>query len=291
MKQNRQDTYFQGWYFKFQTKDGDALALIPALHIDRQGRASASLQVISKARSWWLSYPGNALCWDKDRFQIRLGESRFQAEGVQLQVEGEGLALHGSLRFGPFLSLRSDIMGPFRFMPGMECVHGVHSMGHALEGTLYLNGRRLDFTGGLGYVESDRGRSFPERYLWAQSTWPGAGSLMLAIASIPLLGGAFTGCICAVCYGGREYRLATYRGVRVLNWSKEGAILQQGHCRLAVKVLQRQAQPLRAPVEGAMGRTIHESLCSQVRCCFWVGKRLLFDHVDHCAGFEFAQDR
>ena len=62
-------------------------------------------------------------------------------------------------------------MGPFRFLPGMECSHGVISMGHALEGTLTLNGAVLDFAGGTGYVETDRGRSFPSAYLWTQCAW------------------------------------------------------------------------------------------------------------------------
>ena len=37
------------------------------------------------------------------------------------------------------------------------------------------------------------------------------------IIDIPFCGGSFQGCICAIVYGGREYRLATYRGVRILN--------------------------------------------------------------------------
>ena len=280
------DRYFKGWYCKLQTRDGDALALIPALHIDSRGRRSASLQVISRERSWWLAYPGAA--FQQKGAQLRLGENLFQPEGVWLQIQTRDLSLQGKLRFGPAVGLRSDIMGPFRFLPNMECVHGVHSMGHAVDGTLCLNGRRLDFAGGLGYVESDRGRSFPERYLWAQSSWQGAGSLMLAVATIPLAGYRFTGCICAVLHGGQEYRLATYRGVKVLAWWDRGAVIRQGRYRLAVEVLERQMQPLRAPVEGEMGRTIHESLCARLRCRFWVGEQLLFDRVDHCAGFEYA---
>lgn len=284
----RRDRYFKGWYCKLQTKEGDnALALIPALHIDERGRRSASLQVIAKDRSWWLEYPGTAFRQEGTR--LRLGESLFHPEGILLQVEARGLSLRGKLRFGPAVGLRSDIMGPFRFLPNMECVHGVHSMGHAVEGSLCLNGRALDFTGGLGYVESDRGCSFPSRYLWAQSSWQGAGSLMLAVATIPLAGHCFTGCICAVLYGGREYRLATYRGVKVLAWSARGAVIRQGRYCLAVEVLERQSQPLRAPVEGEMGRTIHESLCASLRCRFWAGNHLLFDRVDRCAGFEYAQ--
>lgn len=46
----RAGPYFEGWYLKCQTKDGRGLALIPALHVDRAGRRSASLQVIADGR-------------------------------------------------------------------------------------------------------------------------------------------------------------------------------------------------------------------------------------------------
>ena len=49
--------YFEGWYFKLQTRGGEALALIPALHQDAALRRSASLQVITREGSWWLEYP------------------------------------------------------------------------------------------------------------------------------------------------------------------------------------------------------------------------------------------
>lgn len=44
--------YFEGWYFKLQTRGGEALALIPALHQDAALRRSASLQVITREGSW-----------------------------------------------------------------------------------------------------------------------------------------------------------------------------------------------------------------------------------------------
>ena len=62
-------------------------------------------------------------------------------EGWYLKLQtGEGLSLHGTVRYGHFTPLRSDTMGPFRFLPGMECAHGVLSMGHPLEGSVTLNG-------------------------------------------------------------------------------------------------------------------------------------------------------
>ena len=282
--------YFEGWYLKHQTRDGAALALIPAFHIDRAGWCSASLQVVADGQSWWLEYPGAAFRASEQVFHVQVGQSLFTREETRLCVEREGLSLHGTVRYGPFASLRSDIMGPFRFVPGMECAHGVISMGHPLEGSLTLNGKRLDFSGGTGYIETDRGHSFPSTYLWTQCIWQESplDSLMLSVAAIPLAGVQFTGCICAVLDRGREYRLATYRGARVEQWSASGASIRQGKYRLTAELLEGQGCPLRAPADGVMGRTVHESLRAAVRYRFWVGDTLLFDHTDRCAGFEYA---
>ena len=231
--------YFEGWYLKCQTREGAALALIPACHIDREGRCGASLQVVADGQAWWLAYPDAEFRAFGEMFCVRVGRSLFTRRGMCLDIEEDELSLHGTVRCGPFTPLRSDIMGPFRFLPAMECAHGVLSMAHPLEGSVTLNGKTLDFSGGVGYIETDRGRSFPERYLWTQCVWQGdrPGSLMLSIATIPLAGLRFTGCICAVCCGGREYRLATYRGARVERWSGAGAVIRQGKYRLSVELL------------------------------------------------------
>ena len=163
-------------------------------------------------------------------------------------------------------------------------------MGHSLQGTLVLNGEQLDFSDGIGYIETDRGRSLPSIYLWTQCLWDGPerSSLMLATATIPLPMGGFTGCICSVFYCGREYRLATYRGAKIEEWSPSGAIIRQGKYRLETELLKERKHALRAPVEGRMERTIHESLCAEVRYRFWRGQDLLFQHTDSYASFEYS---
>ena len=111
---------------------------------------------------------------------------------------------------------------------------------------------------------------------------------MLAIATIPLPVGSFIGCICSIFYRGQEYRLATYWGARIEKWSSSGAFIRQGKYRLEVELLNERRQALRAPVEGCMERTIHESPCAKVRYHFWHGKDLLFQHTDENASFEYS---
>ncbi len=285
---NKSGPYFEGWYFKCQTQDGQSLALIPAFHISENGHQSASIQVVADKQAWYLDYPAPAFAASQDSLHITIGENRFSDTGLYLNLEQDNLSLYGKVEFGSFQMLEADIMGPFKWFTNMECAHSVLSMRHRLQGRLEINASVFDFSGGIGYIEADRGRSFPTTYLWTQCLWDNC-SLMLSVATIPLGKMHFTGCICAIVLDGHEYRLATYRGVRVLNWSPKGANLRQGKYRLEVELLDQKPQPLRAPSTGNMSRTIHESLCTKVRYRFWQGNELLFDHIDDSASFEYAQ--
>lgn len=286
--ENKTGPYFEGWYFKCQTQDGHSLALIPAVHIREDGQKSASIQVITEDGAWWREYPAASFAASEDSLSIQLGENRFSEAGLLLDVEQEGLSLHGRVRFGAFQCLKSDIMGPFRWLANMECAHSVISMVHMLQGQLKLNGSVLDFSGGKGYIEADRGRSFPTAYLWTQCMWKG-DSLMLSIATIPLGKLRFTGCICAIILNGQEYRIATYRGAKIQKWSAQGAILRQGRYQLEVQLLEQKAQPLCAPSDGDMNRTVHESVCAKVRYLFWRDGELLADHTDAQASCEYVE--
>jgi len=261
--------------------------LIPAMHVSKDGKISASIQVITGDHAWWQEYTYSLFSASRNSLCIKIGDNVFSEAGLVLNIEREGLSLHGRLKFGSFHSLKSDIMGPFGLVANMECAHCVISMRHTLEGKLELNGDVLDFCGGAGYIEGDRGRSFPSAYLWTQCMWENC-SLMLSAARIPIGKIHFTGCICAMILNGQEYRFATYHGARIQNWSSKGAVLRQGKYLLEVKLLEQNPQKLRAPSDGAMNRTVHESLCAKVRYRFRKAGELLFDHTDEYAGFEWA---
>lgn len=257
-----------------------------------QGKKNAFVQIIAEQGSWWAEYPGASFQADEHCLRIGIGENLFTAQGIQLNIDRDNVSLKGKVHFGAFTPLRSDIMGPFRFVPYMECSHGVLSMTHTLSGELNLNGEIIDLNGGIGYIETDRGSSFPRAYLWSQCTWQDRqpNSLMLSIATIPLKIINFTGCICSVYYDHQEYRLATYRGAKIDHWSADGTIIRQGKYSLAVELLSKRPQPLQAPIVGKMDRIIHESLCARLRYRFWHGNDLLFEHTDSYACFEYADE-
>ena len=48
-------------------------------------------------------------------------------------------------------------MGWYRFVPFMECFHGVVSLNHELEGDFLIENQVFSFDGGKGYIEKDWG--------------------------------------------------------------------------------------------------------------------------------------
>lgn len=264
---------FEGWYFKHQ-KNGQTVAFIPG-----KSGSGDFVQVITNR---------SALHFEVKN--LRVGHT-LEAEGCSFGPGGVRLDLpgvKGALRYGPLTGLQSDIMGPFRHFP-MECRHGVISMGHSLEGSLEIQGVVLNFDGGAGYIESDSGKSFPKEYLWVQcNDFPSHLSVMAAVAAIPFAGIHFTGCISAVAFGGREYRLATYRGARIVAAEPDRLILQQGKTLLRIDILERgSGSALKSPLMGSMAGIIKE--CNNATARFRLFERGLpvFDRFSRNVSFEY----
>ncbi|MBC8570008.1 tocopherol cyclase family protein [Zongyangia hominis] len=272
--------YFEGWYYKHQAA-GQTLALISG-----RARDHAFIQAVTDKQSYRIPYPLSQYRREKDRLWV--GESLFSSRGIQLNIHDPALSLTGDIRYGRLSPIDGDIMGPFRFLP-MQCRHGVVSMRHKLSGAVELDGKTFDFTGGTGYIESDRGRSFPESYVWVQSNdFHRDCSILVSVATIPLLGLEFPGCICVVQLDGHEYRLATYNGVKIRRCQPGAVTLTQGKYRLDIRVDDRGGHALQAPQRGAMTRTIHENAACPARFRFWEGDTVLFDEWSHGTGYEYV---
>ena len=268
---------FAGWYFKHQKGDS-MVAFIPG-----RAQGGAFVQMIS---------PEGSRQFPVSHLSVRCGV--LQADGCRFSRRGCRIRLpdvRGEIRYGPFAPLGSHIMGPFRFVP-MECRHEVLSMAHALRGSVTVGGHLYDFDGGLGYAETDSGTSFPRSYLWMQcNDFPEPCSLMIAVARIPFCGLAFRGCICAILYRGKEYRLATYRGVRIRTFTPEHIRLSQGPLTLELDVSPAQAgHPLQAPKQGHMSHTIRESCNVHLRARLTQREKPVFDLQSDHGVYEFVPE-
>ena len=250
--------YFDGYYFKAQSQE-KTLAVIAAYHISN-GKASCSVQLISDSGVWSAVYPGEKFHKARSGIGMRLCGSVFTEKGLRLDIDTEGLRVTGGLKFGSLSPIRYDIMGPFRFVPFMECRHTVVSMRHRVDGCIVINGEEYRFSDAVGYIEGDRGTSFPKVYSWTQCNFEN-GSLMLSVADIPIGSLHFTGLIGVIMRGENEKRIATYLGARAVKIKSGELVVKQGKTVFTAKLIEKRGRPLAAPVSGSMIRTIHESAC------------------------------
>ena len=272
---------FCGWYFKCQNA-AQTLVVIPAYHITK-GKRSCSIQVITDDHSWNITFPYSA--YRQRKKGVESEENYFGQDGIRLNLH-EPVKVVGSLSFGPFTPLWYDIMGPFKYMPFMECRHSVFSMHHRVNGSLEVDGVAYQFYKGVGYMEGDRGTSFPKQYVWTQCTLP-EGALMLSVADIPFCGISFTGVICAIHWLGREYRLATYLGARAVRIGDGEVVIRQGSRQLTVRRLEKKGHPLAAPTQGNMSRIIHETASCRVYYQLVDSGRTIFEYEVGNAAFEY----
>lgn len=299
--------FFEGWYFKQQSGQ-NMIAFIPAFHTGWDKKRTGSVQIITPDASCYIELPGNEISISRRPFAVRAGNSVFSMKRLELNIQNDSVSVTGRLQYRDLTLPQTDIMGPYRFVPFMECRHSVFSLAHTVEGSLMVNGRLMEFTGGAGYMEGDRGRSFPKRYVWTQCSWfenGRAGShpdsapyaLMLSAAEVKPLGKPFIGIIGFVYYKGREYRIATYKGAEVI--AVGGGILsvRQGDYTLTAELLESrgqtpqahtlQPQTLRAPASGEMIRLVKESLACRARYAFYEKDTVIFEFISETASFEY----
>lgn len=300
--------YFEGWYFKCISADRQhALAIIPGIAADRQGARHAFIQVINAAsgKTYYFHFPFESFEAARDRLEIRIGNNLFSDQGLKLAIDGSEGSIKGQLSFSeilryPVTSLHPSIMGPYAFLPGLECYHAIIHLQHNLQGQLELDGEIFDFSGGGGYIEKDYGRSFPERYLWLQAGhFPGSRAcFVFSRASIPLFGGEFDGFFAYLSdFNNFSARFATYNRSKLVRWTVDveqrtcGGELSGPDGRLVFSAKMTGGGRLRAPVDGLMNREIIESITARVEVSLYDRRNhLIFKSASTEAGMEICLD-
>lgn len=277
--------YFKGWYFKCSNKN-KTIAFIPAFHQSNHEK-TASLQVITDDAAF--NIPFKFLQHRENPLSVKIGENIFSEKGIKLNIHKKGITAQGTLKFCQFSPIQYDIMGPFKFIPFMQCRHSVYSMRHRINGQITVNGQQYIFKNGIGYIEGDCGSSFPERYIWTQCHFRN-NSLMLSVADIPMFGVHFNGIIGVVLINGKEHRITTYLGAKIEHIDKNSVTVKQGDFQLTARLLQKNSQPLAAPSHGLMNRTIHESASCKAYYRFSYKDEILYEFTSDRASFEFEYE-
>lgn len=254
--------YFEGWYFRLQN-DAHTISLIPGMCLEPEPHAYLQILFADTGYSLYREYPISSFCFREDRFAVSVGSNQFSTEAIQID-EPE---LRGNVTFSnrvPFSThrLNTGMMGPFAFLPAMQCQHGVVTIRCALSGCLETENGPMDFTGGIGYVEKDWGSAFPQPYLWTQGHFQDA-TFMLCLASVPVPGCSMTGLLAFLYTGGQRFFFSTYKGAHLstLCRTEDGSWhlgIRTPRHRLFLRLYSEGGLPLRAPGTHGMNRVILE---------------------------------
>lgn len=295
--------YFEGWYYKQVSEDGNnILSVIPGISLS--SGSHSFIQVIDgiSGITDYISFPVSDFHASWKTLDLTIGDNQFTDKGMKLDLNGERFRIRGSISFintvpwnGNLIS--PGIMGWYSWVPFMECYHGVVSLDHDLEGSLLINERSIVFTGGNGYIEKDWGTSFPECWIWVQANCfeiPGT-SFMLSIAKIPWLRSFFIGHLCFLLYQGKIYKFMSWNGARISDLSKDD---QQVNISLSgqkyilnIKIDRPKAGRIKAPVFGSMERYIKESVNATVGIQLTSNKdKIIFNGTSPHGGLEIVGD-
>ncbi|MBQ6820728.1 MAG: hypothetical protein IJO26_05480 [Clostridium sp.] len=288
-KNTYKNSYFEGWYFKQQTRNY-SIAFIPGINIDRNGNKYAFIQVIDEEKSYNINYDFKYFSISEDKLTIQIENNIFSINGIDINIKNKDINIKGKLIYKDITKVKSDIMGPFAFFPFMECIHGILSLKHKVNGILEINDKEIEFLDDSGYIEKDSGKSFPENYLWIQCNYfkDKDMSIIASIADIPFLGFKFKGCIAIVYYQGKEYRLATYNGAKIIKYDEKQVIIKKGVYKLEIEIRDLSPQELLAPNIGEMKRTINENISCNANFKFYKGSKLIFNLNSDKASFEYV---
>ena len=270
----KKNTYFEGWYFKIlNASETKAYAFIPGIALDEKGNRQSFIQVLDGKNhlSHYFKFDIQSFTAASGMFKIAVCENHFSKNTIHLNLPG----IKGDLHFKnnvpwPSHWYSPGIMGPFTFVPFMECYHGIVSMDNVVFGQLDIDGEIIDFDNGRGYIEKDWGRSFPKAYVWMQSnhfSTPGI-SFKASIAKIPWLGKSFVGFIAGLWLHERLIRFTTYNNSSLLksdiDSNKVKLVLENNIYHLEIIALRDVSTSLASPIRGFMEGRIEESMSSRI---------------------------
>ena len=218
--------YFEGWYYKQVTADQTiSLSFIPGVSLNKNDSHSFVQYIFiqtdeqgnKQTTTGYIRFDVDEFSVEENPFRVTVGQSIFTKDSIKIDLADEDFSFKGTLILSDFYpiqqsTLAPNIMGPFAYIPGMQCYHGVISMQHGLKGSLEINQEMVDFSDGRGYIEKDWGNAFPKSYIWLHSNHfqdPDT-SLFFSVAHIPFYVTEFEGFIANLVYQGKEYRFATY---------------------------------------------------------------------------------
>ncbi|MBN1500127.1 MAG: hypothetical protein JW982_08230 [Spirochaetes bacterium] len=268
--------YFEGWYHKHSSRDGKSVfSIIPGISLGDDSHCFIQFIDNKSGETAYFRFNLEKFNYDRRTYSINIDNNQFSRNGFYIDICQRNLTLKGYAVytdniFYPGRIISPGIMGPFSFIPFMECNHGIVSINHKTSGHLKYNDHEYLLNNDAGYIEKDWGSSFPEEWIWLQANnfkIPDI-CIMASIAKIPWLGSSFYGFLCFLYLNGKLYRFMTYNFSRIRKLGYKNSMLtvhlKNNKYLLEIDVLCEAGRNLAAPINGKMDRIVKESINSRI---------------------------
>ncbi len=298
---NKKKNYFEGWYFKHTAKN-KGISFIPGINIDDTG-AKAFIQIITNNTSYYVNYNIKEFKFNHNPFCIQIGNSTFSKKGININIEdkSQNLRIYGNIKYSNSKNISTNIfapniMGPFSYIPFMECNHAIISMQSTINGLIKINNEEICFNNNKGYIEKDWGCSFPKSYIWCQGNnfQKTNASFMFSVADIPFKAFSFKGLICVVLIENKEFKFTTYNNAKILECDIKDDFFyitfKKDLYTLNIKSKYNKALKLAAPVKGKMTKDIFESISSTATVTLKKEKEIIFCDTSNMCGLEIVKN-
>lgn len=162
---NINKNYFEGWYFK-NTNKGNTISFIPGINITENDK-KAFIQVITHEMSYFINYDINDFKYSYAPFSIQIANNFFSKEKVCINIKEktQNLEIYGELIYLDNKNIKTNIlnpniMGPFSYIPFMECNHAILSMQNSIKGMININDKKINFNNGIRLYRKRLGNFF-----------------------------------------------------------------------------------------------------------------------------------
>lgn len=296
---NKKKNYFEGWYFK-NINSQKGISFIPGINMDDTG-AKAFIQIITNNSSYFVNYNIEDFKFNANPFWISIGDNSFSKEKMDIHIEdkSQNLKICGNITYSNSKNIHTNIfspniMGPFSYIPFMECNHAIISMENIINGCIKINDETIHFNEDKGYIEKDWGCSFPKSYIWCQGNHfqKTNASFMFSIADIPFKLFTFKGFICVFLMNNKEFKFTTYNHAKLVEYEKKedffNITFKKDLYSLNIKSKYDKGLKLAAPVKGKMTKDIFESISASVTVTLKKKEEIVFCDTSYMCGLEIV---
>ena len=267
---------FLNFYYRLEDKSGKNNLIITLGVIKRNEDAYAYIQVFfSKTKKIvYLKYDIKdfLMCLNPQYVQIR--DNLFMLDLIQMNIQNVNLNIFGKIKALQANSSKYNVMGPFSKQKNIPCKTGIFNMYSKVDGYMYIDGEKVDFTDGTIYVQGEKGEYYPEKYIWYNSS-------KLISNSVTSDTNAITMCISKYCGNrifyisllleGVSYVFSTYNGGRIkyITLKRRGnkevldIRIKQKNIIFNIRVIKPKGHFLSYPFEDSM-KKVTESLDSEM---------------------------